>query len=236
MIRTRRRRRPLLVAAGGVLALVLVGLLAWFVVVPAWRPGLRAGEAHAIDVSNHQGTIDWAAVRADGIDVAYLKATEGRGYLDSSFAANWSGTAAAGVRRGAYHFFTLCASGADQAANFLRVAPPAPDALPPALDLELLDDGCHDRPDPAAVEAELATFIERVEAAWGGPLLLYARSSFTARYPVTTWADRPRWQTRFFRRPVEPFALWQVHYLARVDGIAGRVDLDVATPQLLAPG
>ena len=221
------RRLGLALAVAGVLAAV-----AWFAVVPEVRPALDPGEAYGVDVSNHQGSIDWPSVAHDGVTFAYLKASEGRGYVDASFSSNWTGAAAAGVRRGAYHFFTLCATGREQAANFLRVVPPDATALPPAVDLEILDDGCHERPAVAAVDAELDAFVTAVEQAWGRPLLVYARGSWTGRYPVPQLADRLRWRTSFFVRPHADWAVWQVQYFARVDGISGRVDLDVARPEL----
>ena len=132
-----RRRRLIVVAiAAGAL---MVGLAAvfWFVLVPNWRPPLEDGERYGIDVSAHQGEIEWEQVAEDGIKFAYIKATEGQGWVDEWFAENWAGAARVGIDRGVYHFFTLCAAGDEQARNFLRVAPPDDDALPPAIDLEL---------------------------------------------------------------------------------------------------
>ena len=49
------------------------GAVWWFWWVPSWRPALREGERYGVDVSS----IDWAAVADDGIELAYVKATEG---------------------------------------------------------------------------------------------------------------------------------------------------------------
>src|SRR5690348_14694718 len=57
-----------------------------------------------IDVSHYQGTVDWAKVAGSGRKFGIVKATEGTGYIDSSFAANWSAMKKAGVLRSAYHF------------------------------------------------------------------------------------------------------------------------------------
>jgi len=166
------------------------------------------------------------------VQFAYLKATEGRTFVDSYFATNWDAARAAGIRPGAYHFFSLCSPGADQADAFLRTAPPQTDVLPPALDLEILG-GCVDRPPVDVVQAELRSFTDRVEKAWGRRLLVYARSSWTKLYPVPSGEDRPQWRTSFFFRPHQGWAVWQVHYFARVDGVVGRVDLDVVRPSRL---
>lgn len=207
--------------------------MAWFVIVPEHRPALRDDESYGIDVSNHQGLIDWSKVAADHVRFAYVKATEGKTFVDPYFARNWAGAQAVGVRIGAYHFFSLCSSGQDQADAFLRAAPAGREALPPALDLEILG-GCADRPSPAAVQIELDAFVERVERAWGERLLIYARSSWTQAYALPIGGDRPQWRTSFFVRPDNAWAVWQVHYFAEVDGITGRVDLDVVRPLKLS--
>ena len=226
----RRRAAAVAVALAG---LASCWVLAWFVIAPQHRPALRDDESYGIDVSNHQGLIDWSKVAADHVRFAYVKATEGKTFVDPYFARNWAGAQAAGVRTGAYHFFSLCSSGQDQADAFLRTAPPSRAALPPALDLEILG-GCNDRPSSAAVQTELHAFVERVERAWGERLLIYARSSWTQAYALPTGNDRPQWRTSFFVRPVKAWAVWQVHYFAEVDGIAGRVDLDVVRPLQLS--
>src|ERR687897_633740 len=104
----RRRRRVIVVAVSVVVALAGLAAVIWFVFVPNWRPVLAGTETYGVDVSAHQGEIDWQRVASDGIEFTY----------------SCEGAAAAGIDRGAYPFFSLCAPGADQARNFLRVAPP----------------------------------------------------------------------------------------------------------------
>src|SRR3712207_5835541 len=64
--------------------LTLLGLTAiwWFVWVPNWRPPLNDDEWYGIDVSAHQGEIDWELVANDDIDFAYIKASEGEDFVD----------------------------------------------------------------------------------------------------------------------------------------------------------
>ena len=73
-----------------------------------------------------------------------------------------------------------------------------------------------------------------MERAWGEKLLIYARASWTRVYPPPSGGDRPQWRTSFFVRPSDAWAVWQVHYFAEVDGIAGRTDLDVVRPLRLS--
>lgn len=223
-----RPRRRLVTIVGAALVLVLLAAAAWwFLWVPHARPSLETGEVHGIDVSNHQGEIDWAAVADDGIGAAMIKATEGNDYEDPRFQENWTRSAEAGVLRGAYHFFTLCSPGAQQAENFLAAAPPDDEALPPAIDLELIG-ACEERPPRSVVSQELEDFRQAVEEAWSRPLLVYARGDFRSEYDLGELASNPQWVTHFFIRPRDDaWTVWQIHYVARVDGIDGGVDLDV---------
>src|SRR5512140_3609631 len=58
-----------------------------------------------VDVSHYDGTIDFAKVKQSGRVFAIMKATEGTSYVDATFATHWADAKAAGVVRGAYHFF-----------------------------------------------------------------------------------------------------------------------------------
>jgi lysozyme len=207
-----------------------LGSWLWFRWLPHHRPDLRAGERYGIDVSHHQGRIDWQAVARDDIDFAYLKASEGGDDVDEEFRRNWVGAGVAGLDRGAYHFFTLCRTGADQAENFLSTVPDDADALPAAIDLEIVGN-CSRRPSQAWVRREVATFIDRVEEATGQPVVIYLSGGFPKRYDLGTLDDhRPAWWFKPLRRPVRPWLIWQVEGRARVDGIQGDVDLDVMRP------
>lgn len=223
----RRRRRWPWIIAGTILALAGVAAFLWFIWLPAYRPGLRAGERYGIDVSNHQGEIDWKRVAADDIEFAYIKATEGGDFTDARFAQNWEAAAAAGLDHGAYHFFTLCTPGNAQARHFLSVVPPGSQALPPAVDLELAGN-CAARPSNEAVRRELADFLEIVEGAVGQQTILYVGDDFERRYPVRETLDRLLWHRRVLRRPnVDGWIIWQVMGHAQVAGVDGDVDLNV---------
>ncbi|MGH9277545.1 MAG: GH25 family lysozyme [Acidimicrobiales bacterium] len=206
---------------------------AWWFWFPEWRPALQAGERYGVDVSAHQGDIDWTRVAGDGIEFAYIKATEGADFVDARFSENWSRSHEADIERAPYHFFTLCSPGAMQAANFLAVARPDPAALAPAVDLELAGN-CRSRPSRSALVEELDAFLAAVEAAWDRRVVVYLGDDFQDRYRVRAGLDRPFWLRRFLIRPRGAgVMIWQVHGYARVSGISGRVDLNLmrdATP------
>ncbi len=216
-------KRALLVAVAVLAALGVVAAVGWYVWVPRYRPSLRAGETYGVDVSHHQGAIDWARVAGDDMTFAYIKATEGGDHVDARFAENWRGAGDAGIARGAYHFFTLCRPGAEQARNFLATVPDDAE-LPPAVDLELAGN-CAARPSHHDVLMELVAFLDAVEA--GGPrVLLYVGDDFADHYFRDVNA-REQWRPSVLRRPGGRWRVWQASAWARVDGIEGGVDLDV---------
>lgn len=201
-----------------------VGLAVW-IRNPA---RLRSGESRGVDVSAHQGAIDWPTVAAAGIEFAYIKASEGGDWVDDRFQANWKGAGAVGIRRGAYHFFTLRRPGLDQAENFLKVAPPDPDSLPPVVDLEFGGNG-GTRPPRETLLRELTVFVTRVEAAHKRPLVFYLLPEFERLYGVRESLPREEWLRSLWMRPPsgQSWRIWQYTPLGRVPGIEGDVDLNI---------
>ncbi len=212
----------------GLVGVACLGLWLWYGWLPTYRPGLEAGERYGVDVSNHQGEIDWTRVADDDMEFAYIKATEGGDFVDASFQQNWDGAGAAGLDRGAYHFFTLCRPGIEQAANYLDVVPADRNALPPVVDLELAGN-CSERPDRDQVEREVRAFIDTVESATGQTVVLYVGDDFEDEYHLRDELDRPIWHRRILLRPdlVEGWWIWQLHDRAAIDGIEGGADLNV---------
>jgi lysozyme len=222
--------RMLVVAATAAALLYAAAMFALNVWLPGYRPHLASGETYGIDVSHHQrGGIDWHRVAGDDIAFAYIKATEGGDHVDRDFRRNWAAADEAGLRRGAYHFFTLCTPGDVQADNFLATVPDDPDALAPAIDLELAGN-CSRRPTRQSVHRELRAFLHAVESATGHRALLYFGSpwdGFELRYRVQATFGRPRWQRSIALRPGGAWRLWQYSGVSNVDGVDGPVDLNV---------
>lgn len=185
-----------------------------------------------IDVSHHQGAIDWPRVRAAGVTFAYIKASEGADFLDPRFEVNWRAAKAAGIKRGAYHFFTLCTKVAPQIDNFVAAVFEVGE-LPPALDLEL-GGNCANPPAIEDVRAMLEELVPLVTKRFGEPPIVYTTYEFRERYLCPTcingslpllWIRDVIWRPRLTN--AEPWVFWQHHNRAHVDGIVGPVDLDV---------
>jgi len=90
-----------------------------------------------IDVSHWNGNLNWPAIKAHGVDFAYIKATEGTTIKDSLFRQHAIGAKQAGVLWGPYHFFRYAVGAKEQAEAFYEQAKlEGYGDLPPVLDLE----------------------------------------------------------------------------------------------------
>ncbi|UVK38091.1 glycoside hydrolase family 25 protein [Mesorhizobium sp. AR10] len=203
-----------LVAAGG------------FLYFRTFSPDRDRYPVRGIDVSHHQGPIDWRRVAADDVAFAVIKATEGGDHIDDAFATNLREARAAGLAVGAYHFFTFCRPGADQARNFISVVPNDQPLLPPVVDIEF-GGNCPQRPSPEQLNAELQAFLGPVEAAFGKPAIVYLTDDAADAYAGHI-AVRPLWLRSLALWPGhDDWIYWQYHNRGRVDGIVGDVDLNV---------
>jgi len=184
-----------------------------------------------VDVSRHQHDIDWPVVaRHPQLAFAYIKATEGGDWIDPRFQANWQGARAAGLRAGAYHFFTFCRPALDQARHFLQVLPRDADTLPPAVDVEM-GGNCKTVPPAREVQDALVAWLEAVAGATGREPVIYATREAYDQFLDTPRLRRRLWIRDVWREPrlpqAEPWALWQFDARARVEGVGTFVDLNV---------
>ena len=74
-----------------------------------------------IDVSHYNGAIDWPAVAGARVALAFVKATQGTGFVDPTFARNRDAAIGAGILVVPYHFLDP-SDPDDQADHFLDVA------------------------------------------------------------------------------------------------------------------
>lgn len=229
-----KRRWKLLLAAAVLLFLLAVafGLLRWKGLLLFPNETYPIGwETWGVDVSSYQGEVDWEELRRQGVQFAFIKATEGSGSVDDYFQANWTNAQAAGVMCGAYHFFSYDSPGATQAENFIAQVPVTAGALPPVVDIEFYGDKAKDPPDRETVEGILTPLLERLEARYGQRPILYATYRTWQLYLKGEFEDYPLWMTRPMFAPVDKnWDFWQYSHSARLTGYQGkeeRIDLNV---------
>ena len=183
-----------------------------------------------IDVSHHQGEIDWAKVRESGVIFAFIKASEGEDLRDPRFDENWSASGAAGIAHGAYHFFTFCTKGNSQARNFLSALPDDDRTLPLAVDVEFAGN-CKSWSTVDRIRRELSSFLKHVERSTSKRPILYltydsfhrVADGYFPRYEI--WIRNVLWQPSLGRPMAWTF--WQYTDAGRISGIKGPVDLNV---------
>lgn len=211
------------VATLALACVIALGGVAYF---RTYSPDRDRYPLRGIDVSHHQGRIDWRRVAADDVAFVVIKATEGGDHVDDAFGGNLREARAAGLAVGAYHFFTFCRPGADQAGNFISVVPHDQPLLPPVVDIEF-GGNCPRRPSPEQLNAELQAFLGPVEAAFGKPVIVYLTDEAEAAYGGQI-AARPLWLRSLLMEPDRrDWIYWQYHNRGRVNGIEGDVDLNV---------
>jgi lysozyme len=211
-----------------VMAVLLAGVGLYF--SGRWVPNYPSPKRYptrGIDVSRHQGSINWELVSARGIQFVYLKATEGGDFQDPSFSQNLQSAHEAGLACGAYHFFRFSTPGLVQAQNFIKTAPSDKLALPPAIDLEYWGNSS-ERPPPETFQTELRAYVGAITAAYGCEPVFYTSDDFSQRYLVS-FAMRRLWvrNVLFEADRTKPWLFWQFSERGRVPGIDGLVDMDV---------
>ncbi len=181
-----------------------------------------------IDVSKHNGDINFDLVAADDYQFAFIKASEGKTYRDEAFDRNYRAAREAGLKVGAYHFFRKNRSGREQADNLLRAVRGKHLDLPLVIDLE------DDWGNGATISRQTA--IERVLEMIdilndkGYQVMIYTNLDGYHKYYDNMLVDCDLWLCSFTSPdllPHLPHCIQQFSHEGRVDGIKGDVDLNV---------
>lgn len=192
-----------------------------------------------IDVSEHQGTIDWASVKNDGVQFAVIRAGY-RGYkqgglaTDACFKQNIEGALAAGLRVGVYFFSQAVSAeeGKAEAEYLLGLIGNYKITLPVFFDWERVDNVGTTRVDTvtgdAITEAAVA-FCKAVKAGGYEPGVYFYRSLGYYEYKLDKlsdyifWVGAPGTSPDFFYR----HTFWQYSAEGTVSGIQKVTDLDI---------
>lgn len=229
---------------GGLLACVLMYFLflsgKWMPNAPSWDQYPIRG----VDVSHHNGEVDWAEFSKRGNDhrsFVIMKATEGSDWTDPAFAKNWKEARKANLIVGAYHFFSTQSSGAAQAAHFIRTVPKTSNCLPPVIDVEV--SGRRSHMSDRELLSNLRVLSNELKRHYGQEPIIYTTAECQVEYLKERQTDR-LWIRAVIGWPnplAEDWLFWQFSSRGSAPGIEGRVDLNVfrhSTPEfeaLLSP-
>jgi lysozyme len=201
---------------------------------------------NGFDISAAQGNVDWTAVATSGRMFTIIKATEGLGYVDPRFAANWLGARQARIPRGAYEFAHLDSAPeacAEHTAKTLEDAGFMDDDLPPALDVERVKQSPVGE---ASIEWQLR-WCRRIETLLGRRPMIYTGQGYWSRIgnpDSPELGTYPLWLAAYVLEPdayvplpwkASGWTMWQESGdvappgkpILHLPGIVGNVDSDV---------
>ena len=162
-----------------------------------------------VDISHHNGAVDWRAAKAAGIEGVIHKATEGLTYLDPLYATNKTNATEAGLMWGAYHFGTG-ADGVLEAEHFLDAVQPDSQTLV-VLDFEA-------NPQGASMTLEEArAFVTHVHDSigrWPGFYAGFYLKQLLGSNQDPVLANCWLWLSQYGPRPIVPlnwssWTMWQ---------------------------
>lgn len=223
---------------------------------PKLSPKPKVEEVYGIDVSHFQGTINWDQVsRSDKIifnrrtknntservekkskvQFCFIKATEGKNFVDKKFKKNLSGCKKYKIPRTGYHYFRFKSDPKKQAQNFINQVPKSEINLPPAIDLEykgnesLKVDNLIKNP---AIKKDfvrkLKILSDELEKHYGQKPIFYTTPQFYASLIKNNFPDNPIWisDLRPVKSPNCDWMFWQTSFRGQIKGIKGSVDIN----------
>ena len=202
---------------------------------------------YGIDISHHNGTINWAKVKlaSPAVSFVYIKATQGVGYKDPNNATYATGATNAGIKIGYYHFASLnnnlnIEKDATDEANWfdavIKTLPPS--QLMPVLDIETNEKNLTTQ----QVKTWIATFLSQMNLLGHKNIMIYSYKPFfdenlPANHP---FGSLPLWlaQYRNVAAPSLPqnwskYTVWQYSAKGKVDGINSDCDMNRTTIDFL---
>ncbi|HLM62575.1 MAG TPA: GH25 family lysozyme [Pyrinomonadaceae bacterium] len=227
---TRIKKAFILACLTVILTAGIVFALLYFGILQINNPDKKRFPIRGIDGSHFQQEINWQELKSEDVRFVFIKATEGGDYRDPAFSENWNKSKQAGFVRGAYHFFTFCRTGKEQAQNFINTVPVEAGKLPPVIDLEF-GGNCSARPEREILLKELRDFIAEIEGVYNRQPILYLKYDSYETYIKGEFENLHLWiQDRLFYPELSDkrkWTFWQYSSRGRLDGIETYVDLNV---------
>ena len=190
-------------------------------------------EIHGIDISHHQGRIDWDELKDNGlinhcpIRFVMIKATEGATQTDRNFRDNFYQARENGFTRGAYHFYSVHSPAEQQAYHFIKTVDLEKGDLPPVLDVEHKPKNQSDED----FKHSVLKWLNIVESHYRVKPIIYTYFKFKTRYLSDPIFDEyPYWIAHYYVDSLEyqgPWKFWQHTDVGRLPGIKGNVDFNI---------
>lgn len=188
-----------------------------------------------IDVSAYQGTIDWAKVKKDGVEFAFIRVggrfgASGKFYPDSYAKTNLRNATQNGIKVGVY-FFTQAITtkeAIEEAKYTLDVIKGFDVTLPVVIDTEYLSGGRHNKLNAKQRTDVCQAFCRTVEAA-GYKGMVYANVAWlNNNLQMSRLSQYDVWVAQYYHtcQYKGKYVCWQYTSKGHVDGIRGNVDMN----------
>lgn len=192
-----------------------------------------------IDVSEHQGMIDWTTVKAGPTQFAFIKAWENR--LDMKFERNLGELKRVGIPFGVYCFGRPGRYAPEEQARLFHRAAPDCGQLGPVLDME-----DHGGLSKSALDDWCMAFLQTCSSLYGRDPLFYSYTSFINSSLPPVGARTPYWYRLWIAEYGKnngsnhgtsikyPWVIHQYSSKGKVLGVPGNVDVNIALPSLFS--
>lgn len=196
-------------------------------------------EVKGVDVSEYQGEIDWDKIKSQGIDFAFIKATEGSTSKDNYFDTNFSKLKQMeDMLVGCYHFFSFETKGEEQAQNYINVVGNVENdnsLIIPIVDIEYYSYYKKAKPSKEWVLEELQNLLNKMEEEYRLKPIIYTTMEFYNDYIKGNFEEYDLWIRDIVFNPSlnlenRKWEFWQYTGKGRLDGYKGEekfIDLNV---------
>lgn len=180
--------------------------------------------AKGIDVSKHNGAVNWGQVAASGIKFTFIKVGSTNSGIDPQFAANITGAQAAGLKTGVYiySYATTPEQAVNEANLVLQWIAPYTVNYPVVFDIE---DKCQKGLSNQQLIDIINAFCTTIDAAGYYPMVYTNKNMFTQRMDNAGW---DRWVAQYADscETNNNVCFWQYSSKGSVGGVGGNVDMN----------
>ncbi|MFA7104768.1 MAG: GH25 family lysozyme [Dysgonamonadaceae bacterium] len=184
-----------------------------------------------VDVSHHNGGINWDELRQENVSFAYLKSTEGVSIKDKDYKENYKLAKEAGLSVGTYLFYTFKLDGGKQAKLFIRNSNVESQDLVPAIDVE------HSRynrmyknsKERDQIVQELKVLEKELFKHYKVRPVIYTNKDCYKLYIKDHFPDNPLWICDLEEEPsdeINNWVIWQFSHSGDISGSFNDIDLN----------
>ncbi len=194
-------------------------------------------KALGFDVSEYQSVIDWEKTynidESFEMSFVFIRATAGNNKVDKRFKENWKNAKKRNLICGAYHYYRPNENSIEQANNFIKTVQLKKGDLPPVLDIERLPN----TQSIANLKLGLRRWLELVEKHYKVKPIIYTGESYYNDFLKDEFSDYPFWiaNYNFWIKDIkDEWDFWQFTENGEVEGVKGRLDLNVYNGSVLS--